>query len=84
MSNPLKLNTHSLLEVDLSLDTSFTISIRNQDGKVVMNKEQVISDGETMATILSALLSHNRAKLLEEAKYLRNLASKPTKFEEAS
>ena len=83
MSRPLELNTHSLLEADLSLGTSFTISIHNQDGKVVMSKEQVISDGETMATVLSALLSHNRAKLLEEAGYLRNLASKPTKFEEA-
>ena len=81
MSRPLELNTHSLLEVDLSLDTSFTISIHNQDGKVVMNNEQVISDGETMSTVLSALLEHNRAKLLEEAVYLKNLASKPTKFE---
>ena len=81
MSRPLELNTHYLLEADLSLGTSFTISIRNQDGKVVMNNEQVISDGETMATVLSALLEHNRAKLLEEAVYLKNLASKPTKFE---
>lgn len=83
MSSPLELNTHSLLEVDLRLGNSFTISIHNQDGKVVMNNEQVISDGETMATILSALLNHNRARLLEEAGHLRNLASKPTKFEEA-